>query len=102
MLDEMVEVSAQKRLELQKKRRLRLKKNEKKIGGKKQIAGKFGAKGQRVGDVESNNGATDFDLESEVDGGNFNISQTSQDMIKGGFDPKIGIKGFIAMMIKAQ
>ena len=30
------------------------------------------------------------------------MSQTSQDMIKGGFNPKIGIKGFIAMMMNTQ
>lgn len=44
-------------------------------------------------------GGTDFDNESEGYR-NLNNSDSSQDMVQGGFNPKIGLKGFIATMMK--
>ena len=49
-----------------------------------------------AGDNTSMNGGTDFDLESNDLNMSSNMSVTSQDFLQSGFNPKIGIKGFIA------
>lgn len=46
------------------------------------------------------NGATDFDMDSNDLNNSSNMSITSQDFLQSGFNPKIGIKGFIAQMMK--
>ena len=63
------------------------------VGGKK--SGKGGA-----ADGSSMMGATDFDVESNDLNNSSNMSITSQDFLQSGFNPKIGIKGFIAQMMK--
>ena len=45
-------------------------------------------------------GGTDFDVESEYRNQSSNMSTTSQDFLQGGINPKMGIKTFIAQMIR--
>lgn len=97
MLNEMVEAQDLKREAITKRRRIRNAKKATKKGCGKSTAGRSAAKGSKG--EHNSMGGLDFDNES--DGyRNLNHSESSQDMVQGGFNPKIGIKGFIATMMK--
>ena len=59
-----------------------------------------GKGGKGFADGSSMNGATDFDIESDDRDNSSNKSLSSMDFLQSSFNPKIGITGYIAQMMK--